>query len=637
MAQSVLAFGKIFNPPVNDSDSGRARITEILSSALITEISSTAIKYRFTDGSQTGIINGQFNLGVLTGARATLADITSNTNFMNSSLVSIFNGLKEITPSTSTPEYYSFVEPISFKLFLDFATNTSASSLAKILSGNDIIYNQRRSSGETTFWSYGGNDVFVSGGLKGEDVDIFSGGSGTDTAILPGKYADYNMTLGNVWNDVTGKADLSGFVFTHKLGIYRTVQLNTVEYAQFADKTIKLSDLSTVTSPVLTTKASIYMGSTDMVTAANSGMTIYGNSGTEIVNFGLYNRTDHIVPFTGYINNITLDQNVDQVNLYLPSSMYQYQQAGNTIKVYDISGNTMIISAPVQGDANGTLLSFPDGTASVKLVAGVMTIGGAVISASTPSFVSPTLTNNVASALTTTKSQAYLAANDVYTVGDSGQLVYGNTGYETVNLAPPDFFNNHVLNVIIDQNVDQISHTQILSFYKFLQTGNTLNWYNSTGLRGSIPVQGDADGTVFSFGDGTASAKLANGVMTLGGVTVSNVTPTALNIPGFSTSVTVDGSQTSLDGSAGRVTFNVSAGSFSVNINNFKATDKLGFVNNNIVSVSNTSYTDGSVTFQYSSAGQTAKVVLVGLSAVQDAGLNTVTDLNNVFGAGTLV
>ena len=74
-----------------------------------------------------------------------------------------------------------------------------------------------------------------------------------------------------------------------------------------------------------------------------------------------------------------------------------------------------------------------------------------------------------------------------------------------------------------------------------------------------------------------------------------------------------------------------------MNINNFKATDKLGFVNNNIVSVSNTSYTDGSVTFQYSSAGQTAKVVLVGLSAVQDAGLNTVTDLNNVFGAGTLV
>ena len=74
-----------------------------------------------------------------------------------------------------------------------------------------------------------------------------------------------------------------------------------------------------------------------------------------------------------------------------------------------------------------------------------------------------------------------------------------------------------------------------------------------------------------------------------------------------------------------------------MNISNFKATDHLSFVNNDIVSVSNTSYTDGNVTLQYASAGQTAKVVLIGLSAAQDGGLNILTDLNTVFGAGTLV
>jgi len=388
----------------------------------------------------------------------------------------------------------------------------------------------------------------------------------------------------------------------------------------------------------MTTKAAIYMGSTDVVTTADSGTTIYGNTGTEIVTLSNYGGSALPVPFSEYINTITLDQNVDQVNLFLPSSLYQFQQAGNTIKVFDITGKTLILSAPVQGDANGTLLSFPDGTASAKLATGVMTIGGAVVGSTAPSFVSPTLSDNVASTLTSTKSQAYLAANDVYTVGNTGQLVYGSTGYEKVSFAPSDFYGNGVYNVIYDQNVDEISHsTQTLSNYRFLQTGNTLNWYNSTGLKGSIPVQGDADGTVFVFSDGTASAKLANGVMTLGGVTVSNVTATSLKIPGFATTITVDGTQKSLDGSAGQVTFVVSAGTFSVNISNFKATDHLSFVNNDAVSVSNTSYTDGNVTLQYASAGQTANVVLTGLSPVEDAGLNWVTDLNSVFGSGTLL
>jgi hypothetical protein len=68
----------------------------------------------------------------------------------------------------------------------------------------------------------------------------------------------------------------------------------------------------------------------------------------------------------------------------------------------------------------------------------------------------------------------------------------------------------------------------------------------------------------------------------------------------------------------------------------FKATDHISFANNDIVSVSNTSYTDGSVTLQYSSGGQTEKVNLVGLSATQDAAINGILDLNTVFGAGTV-
>ena len=125
--------------------------------------------------------------------------------------------------------------------------------------------------------------------------------------------------------------------------------------------------------------------------------------------------------------------------------------------------------------------------------------------------------------------------------------------------------------------------------------------------------------------------------MTLGGVAVSSVTPTAVSIPGFATTVNVDGTQTTLDGSGGKTSFVVAPGTFNVTISGFKATDHISFANNSLVSVSNTSYTDGSVTLQYSSGGQTEKVILIGLSGVQDAAINSATDLNTVFGTGTLV
>ena len=391
MVQSVLLYkaDSISNWPSGDTDAGRAKAIEIYKAVNITNLSATEISFYFSDGTVSGTASGtffgKFSSALFNTKPTNLYDLYANSNFMATATVT-----GEKSTSGLDREIYSFAEAINFSTVLDAIMQTSLASNVSVYSGNDIGYTGRQATSGSAFPSYSGNDVFVIGGLKAQYSDVFYGGTGTDTVILPGKYADYNMTLGSVWNEATQKGDLPGNVFTDKLGVYSTVQLNQVEYAQFADKTIKLSDLSTVTSPVLTTKAAIYMGSTDVVTTANSGTTIYGNSGTEIVTLSNYGGSTLPVPFSEYINSITLDQNVDQVNLFLPSSLYQFQQAGNTIKVFDITGKTLIVSAPVQGDANGTLLSFPDGTASAKLVAGVMTIGGAVVSAPTPGFVSPT-------------------------------------------------------------------------------------------------------------------------------------------------------------------------------------------------------------------------------------------------------
>ena len=102
------------------------------------------------------------------------------------------------------------------------------------------------------------------------------------------------------------------------------------------------------------------------------------------------------------------------------------------------------------------------------------------------------------------------------------------------------------------------------------------------------------------------------------------------------TTINVDGTQASVSGSAGNVAFVIAAGNFTETITGFRSGDTLSFADNTLISVSNTSYTDGNVTLAYASGGKVANVVLTGLTASQDASINFGSDLNTVFGAGTL-
>jgi serralysin len=102
-------------------------------------------------------------------------------------------------------------------------------------------------------------------------------------------------------------------------------------------------------------------------------------------------------------------------------------------------------------------------------------------------------------------------------------------------------------------------------------------------------------------------------------------------------SVKIDGTQATVSGSAGNIAFIVSAGTFTATITGFRATDTISFPDNSLMSVSNTSYSDGLVTLSYAAAGQVANIILSELTTVQDGSINFAGDLNAVFGAGTLV
>ena len=142
-----------------------------------------------------------------------------------------------------------------------------------------------------------------------------------------------------------------------------------------------------------TTKAKVFLGAgDDIFTVSNSGTTVYGSTGNDAVTIA------------SGITAVTLDQNIEQINLSGASTIYKFRQTGNLINVYDTDGTTLIVKAPVQGDVNGTILSFSDGrTASALLSGGVMTLGGAQVVSGTPTAINiPATTSTTTTTASTT-------------------------------------------------------------------------------------------------------------------------------------------------------------------------------------------------------------------------------------------
>jgi hypothetical protein len=221
---------------------------------------------------------------------------------------------------------------------------------------------------------------------------------------------------------------------------------------------------------------------------------------------------------------VSFDQNVDRINLSGASGSYKFKQTGNKINIYDAAGTTLIVNAPVQGDSDGTILSFSNGIASATLSGGVMKLGGATVSSATATAITPTTTISSPTTATTTAAKVYLGTNDIFTVSNSGTTLYGGSGIDLVTISAGMY------GVILDQNVERINLSDASNNYAFKQTGNRINVYNASGttLLVSAPVQGDNDGTVLAFSNGSASVLLSSGVMTLGGATVSSTVSSTL-------------------------------------------------------------------------------------------------------------
>lgn len=317
------------------------------------------------------------------------------------------------------------------------------------------------------------------------------------------------------------------------------------------------------------------MGVDDFLRVSDTGLTVFGSSGMDVV------------AVSANASSLVLDQAIERINLAAPLSTYSFKQTGNQINVYNNSGATLVLTVPVQGDADGTILSFSDGMASARVQTdGVMLLGGAVVSNTTPSPTSPVtagLSPNTPTLQTTTKTQAFLGTSDNLTITTNGLTVYGSSGADVVTMGAA------VSGVVLSQAVEVVRFGAGPGSYTFKQTGNQINVFDSTGgvQLLNVTLQNDADGTVLSFAGNSVSATIgAGGIMRLGGLVVSNTSPAALPL--------------SAAPSPSATTVAVASGN------------------------------DAAV-------GQTAAITLTGLSSAQGSALFSPSDLNTVFGAGFLV
>ena len=90
--------------------------------------------------------------------------------------------------------------------------------------------------------------------------------------------------------------------------------------------------------------AKVFLDSGDNFTISNSNTQVFGTSGIEVV------------VIAAGATGVTVDQATERVSLTGASSAYTYQQQGNTLVIY--SGTTVVATAPLQQDADGTLITF---------------------------------------------------------------------------------------------------------------------------------------------------------------------------------------------------------------------------------------------------------------------------------------
>jgi len=237
--------------------------------------------------------------------------------------------------------------------------------------------------------------------------------------------------------------------------------------------------------------------------------------------------------------------------------------------------------------------------------------------------------------LESTDTSAYVAASDV--------TIYGS-GSSTDKVQVLDG-----IKITTDASVERVEFARASTAYTYKVIGGGIEvLYNGVKVADVAPTKlafTDGSATVVSTFNPTTFAT----DYTLGGKTVTatatTVVPTLATGTGETSTINTSSGSTiqvavsangTSDASNGNKVYTIATGNYTYNISGFGASDVLNFPSASTASVTNTSNNDGLVDLTWSSGSNTMLVHLIGISATNDAQLNSATDFNSVFGAGTI-
>ena len=210
----------------------------------VSKLTATVIEYTATEGGITFTValSGSIDLSQLNTPLITMADV--NAAMANSSLTGIANSFV-VTIGGAYAITQTFSPGLSLPVLSKFADGNSLATYTSVLSGNDVYYTSSTATPSGGAWNgvylYGGNDTYYQNHVLMTYNDIFYGGDGVDTAVLPGKASNYKIQAGNVWDSLKKvNNNLSGFTIADNTKAANTLQVNEVERLQFSDTNLAL-------------------------------------------------------------------------------------------------------------------------------------------------------------------------------------------------------------------------------------------------------------------------------------------------------------------------------------------------------------------------------------------------------------
>ena len=261
----------------------------------------------------------------------------------------------------------------------------------RVLTNNTTIYGAAGDINDSVVLESGAQAVTVNGNV--DRIDFF--GSLSDFTFQAGFGANMNVYLSDGVTLVASiplqdDADGTQLVFedgsVNALYSAGTVQVGGVTLTGTADAvnpdSSQINAAVTSQSGVETDtdlSTGVFLESGDAYREINDGVSIYG-----VAN----DSTDSVIVESG-ATDISVNANIDRIDFRGDISDFTFRAGfGANMEVYASDGTTLLISIPIQDDADGSRLVFENGAVDAVYNAGMVSVGGVSLTG-TPATIQP--------------------------------------------------------------------------------------------------------------------------------------------------------------------------------------------------------------------------------------------------------